>query len=48
MLKIPKEIQTKIIEECGVSNIVIAVSSGIAGGAFIFTIVLANLMRNNN
>lgn len=45
-MMMPENILDRIIEECGLSNIVIPLGAGVTGGAFIFTIILSHLMNN--
>ena len=42
----PENILERIIEECGLSNIIISLGAGVTSGAFIFTVILNHLMKN--
>lgn len=46
MAKIPKDIQNKIIDECGAENLVIAAGGGISAGFFTFILILGMLLIN--
>ena len=46
MIKIPKDVRDKILDECGAENLVIAAGSGLSAGFLTFVIMLALLLKN--
>lgn len=46
MAKVPKDVRDRILDACGVENLVIALGSALAAGSITFTIVLTVLLKN--